>query len=147
MKLESLPLKSLILWEVFSILCLTILTSIIFIIFKPHTILWYILLWIVGALFIFLCLFYCPLLYISYKFGVSNEYFILKRGVFFNKTHLIKKEQISFISVTKYPLTPLISLSTLIIVAPRSKIIIPSMSHKKNIQIMNTLLDNNFDNI
>lgn len=145
MKLESLPFKSFLIWEILSILLLTILTTLLFIIFRPYTFVWYTLLWTIGALAIFLCIFYCPLLYLSYKFCITDKHFILKRGVLFNKTHIIRKEQISFISITKDPLTPIINISTLIIVAPRSKLFIPFMNHQTNIKIMKTLSNNNFD--
>lgn len=147
MKLKSLPKKSLVIWEFLAIIVGLILTVLVVVIFKPHTLLCHIMLIAIATLSIYFCLFYFPLLYISCKFAISDQYFILKRGVLFNKTHIIKKDHISFISVTKDPLTPKLKLSTLIIVAPRSKLIIPFMNHTENVKIMQTLLDNEFKSI
>lgn len=139
MKLNSLPKTVLLVWEILSIILVTVLFSVALIILNPHTIVWYIVLWIIGAFFILLCALYCPLLYISYKYSISKDIFILKRGVIFNKTHIINKNHISYISVTKNPFTKITKLSTLTIVAPRARVIIPLMSHEKNTEILTQL--------
>lgn len=142
MKLQALPLKSLIIWEILSFTLIIILVLLTLLIFTPYTTLWYIILWCIGALAIFLCIFYCPLLYISYKFSMDEKYFLLKRGVLFNKTHIVNKDQISFVGITKTPFSYITKLSTLIIVAPRAKLIIPFMLTDRNIEIAKNLSNN-----
>lgn len=53
MKYETLPKKVLFLWECAAIICIAVIMVITLIIFQPHTIVWYLLLWSIGAVAVF----------------------------------------------------------------------------------------------
>ncbi len=139
MKYETLPKKVLFLWECAAIICIAVIMVITLIIFQPHTIVWYLLLWSIGAVAVFFLFLFLPLAFVSTKYVILTEQVILQKGVIFHRVHYLKRETISFISVYKNPFTNLLNLSTLIISAPGARIFIPLMNHKRALLIAKRL--------
>lgn len=146
MKYEVLPKKVLIIWELLAVLIFTGLFLILRFLFRPDTLIWYIVLWLLGAAAVLCFFLYLPLLYNSCLYAVLPEQIVVKRGVIFNKTHYLKREHISFVSVYKNPLTRFIDISSLVVTAPGASVFILFMSHRRAMAIAKQLSrENRFD--
>lgn len=148
MDFETLPKRVIVLWEVVAVLIGGLFIALTIFIFVAHTIVWYILLWLFGAIIVLVCFLYLPLLFMSTKFKITEEHFILHRGVIFYKSHYMKRDKISYISVYKNPFTGLIDISSLILTSPGAQLIIPFMGHERAVDIAKLLsLENRFEEI
>lgn len=139
MKYETLPKKVLVLWELLAVIVLLLLLKLTRVLLSPYTIWWYGVQWVLGALAVLTLFLYLPLMYISFRYIVLTEQIVLKGGVIFHKTHYLRRENISFISVYKNPLTDLLHLSSLMITAPGAKLFIPLMDHRRAMAIAKQL--------
>lgn len=124
MKFESIPKKVLVLWELLAVVGFLLLLKLALFILNPHTIVWYVVLWLLGALFVLTAFLYLPLLYVSEQYCVDKREIVFQQGVIFNKVHYMQCNKISFVSVYRNPLTWLLHISTLVVTCPGSRICI-----------------------
>lgn len=139
MKYEKLPQKVLIIWEFMALIVFAGLFFLLRLFLRTDTLVWDIILWLLGAAFILCSFLYLPLLYISCRYAVLSDQVIVKRGVIFNKTHYLKRELVSFVSVYRNPFTRLLDISTLVITAPGASVFILFMSHRRAMSIAKQL--------
>lgn len=128
---ETIPKKSLIIWEILSVFSYGVLFFLCRWLLPDYSIVWYAVLWLIGALFILTSLLYLPLLYLNVRYGISDEKIILKSGVIFQKTYVMMRDKISFVTVYTTPLDYLLGLSGLVISAPGSRLVILFMDAKR----------------
>lgn len=139
MKYETLPKKVLFLWECLAIAATALLVLLVLVVFTPRTLVWYSILWLIGAAAVLTTFLYLPLLYISTRYAVLEDRLIVSKGVIFHQTQLMPRENISFITVLKNPFTRLLDLSTLIVSAPGAQIFLLLMSHRRAVEIAKEL--------
>ncbi|MGI5959566.1 MAG: hypothetical protein ACOX60_09145 [Massiliimalia sp.] len=139
MKYETLPKKVLLLWECLAAAIAVAFAVLTVIIFAPRTLIWYLLLWLIGAAAILTMFLYLPLLFISTQYLVLKDRIMVSKGVIFHQTQWMPCANISFITVLKNPFTKLLDLSTLIISAPGARIFILLMSHRRAVEIAKEL--------
>lgn len=139
MKYETLPARVLVFWKILAIFLHAALAALAQFILNPYHIVWYVTLWVIGALAVLVCFLYLPLFYISVKYAVTEEQFVLHRGVIFHKTHYLKRDTITFISVYRNPLTPLVNISSLMLTAPGAQVFILCMRHDRAVEIAKEL--------
>ncbi len=127
---QYLPKRVLILWEILTILVITLLFAIACLFLNHYHIIWYITMWLIGALGIFLGFLYLPLLYIGYQFSVSENEIILHRGVIFHKRHYLKRDKITFVTIFHDPVSSAFGLTTLAVTSPGASLLMPFMDLK-----------------
>jgi membrane protein YdbS with pleckstrin-like domain len=131
MKYETIPKKCLIIWEVMAVILYGAVFLLCWKIIPYHTFFWYVILWVLGGLFILTVFLYLPLLYLSIAYQITDTDIIVKGGVIYTKTRFMNRKNISFATVYRSPLTPLFHVSTLMITSPGASLIIPFMDSKR----------------
>lgn len=117
MNFERISIGSIIIWEVLSAMAAGLLIWLVLFIFIPYTWLWYLLLWIIGAVYVLAACLYLPLLYYSIEYGIDEKAIIYRTGVFFPNTKILYRDRIAFVSVYHNPFTPILKLSSITVSA------------------------------
>lgn len=112
---EKFSPKSLVIWEVLTFLGGAALLLLALFILLPGTWLWYTVLWLICAAYIFVAFLFFPLLYLNRGFAVSEEAIAYRTGVIFPKTELFYRDRIVFVTLYENPLTPLLHISSLVV--------------------------------
>lgn len=113
MKEYRISKRALFLWETTALLCAVVLFCVILLVFVPGTWLWYLLLWLDGALYVLTAFLYLPLYYLSFSYRVSERELLSHSGVLFPKSRILYRSRIAFVTLTRGPLSRLFGLSTL----------------------------------
>ena len=108
MKEYRLPKRALFLFETAALLCAAVLFCVILFVFVPGTWLWYLLLWLDGALYVLTAFLYLPLFYISFSYRVSERELLSHSGVLFPKSRILYRSRIAFVTLTRSPLSTLL---------------------------------------
>ena len=130
LKYHFLPKRVLILWELFTIIVVVLLFAIAYLFLNHYHVIWYITMWLIGALGIFLGFLYFPLLYVGYQFALSDHEIILHRGVIFHKRHYLKRDKITFVTLFQDPISSAFGLTTLSVASPGANLLMPFMDLK-----------------
>lgn len=139
MKFERISIMAAVMWEILAIAISAIVLSLILFIFAPHTWLWYLLLWLLGAVTIGVTFVYIPFYYLNTEFCIGNKAIIYTKGVLFHSTQILYRERIVFVTVYNNPLTPILKVSTLVISAAGGSMTIVFLSTKRAQQIADML--------
>lgn len=139
MEYENISIKALILWEVLAIILASIGWNILLWALTAGTWIWYLVLWIYGAIVVLICFLYLPLAYYNIEYAVFKDTIVYKRGVILPNTQVMYRDRIAFVSVYKNPLTPLLKLSSLVISAAGGKIRILFIDDKRAEEIADLL--------
>lgn len=113
MKEYRISKRALLLWETTALLCAVVLFCAILLVFVPGTWLWYLLLWLDGALYVLTAFLYLPLYYLSFSYRVSERELLSHSGVLFPKSRILYRTRIAFVTLTRGPVSRLFGLSTL----------------------------------
>ncbi len=127
---EYFPLRMLWLWEVLLLGCAAGVLALFLWMFTPYTVVWYALLVLLGGVYLFFAVCYLPLYFISLRLELTEESLVYAAGVFVEKSRYQKLNSISAVSVWDYPLSGLLSISSLILYAPGSTLMIPMMDQQ-----------------
>lgn len=127
---QKISKKSILLWEIGSVVIWALLLWGTVWVFAPFTWLWDILIWGLGVLLILVTFFYLPILYQSYQYCITDKIVSYRHGVFFNRRQFINRDRIIYVSVYNTPLTPILGISTLVITAAGAKIRIGYLNRK-----------------
>lgn len=100
MKEYRLPKRALFLFETAALLCAAVLFCVILFVFVPGTWLWYLLLWLDGALYVLTAFLYLPLFYISFSYRVSERELLSHSGVLLPKSRILIPRRIAFVTLT-----------------------------------------------
>lgn len=119
---ETLPRRTLIVWEILSAMFCILLYLLLAWVTPSHTLIRGIVLWLVGAIFILSGLLYLPLLYLNVQYRLGKEEVVLKSGLFVEKNQVMRRCNISFVTQYIAPFSRLFRLSGLVIHAPGSKL-------------------------
>lgn len=106
-----------IMWEILTLLVSSVVLFLILFILAPHTWLWYLLLWLWGALTVLATFLYVPFLYLNTEFSLTETAMVYKKGVIFPSTQILYRERIVFVTVYNNPLSALLHVSTLAVTA------------------------------
>lgn len=87
----------------------------------------------------FFAVFYIPMYYINGRIGILQDSIVVVTGVFIERTRYQIRSQISSAAVLDNPISFLFSLSTLILYAPGSTVVIPLLDRKKAYEISEML--------
>lgn len=115
MKFENISHKAVVLWETGLLILFAGLFAVSLLVLTPHTWLWYLILWLLGALYILTAFLYLPLYYLSVEFSLNDEVVVYKKGVLFPKTSILYRDRIAFVTINNNPLTPIFKISSLVI--------------------------------
>lgn len=97
----------------------------------PHTVFWYVVLVLLGGVYLFFAVFYIPMYAVNWSLTVTEESIILTSGVFVVRTRHQLRSQISMATVYDNPFSGLLSVSTLVLYAPGSTVVIPLLDRKR----------------
>lgn len=139
MKFEQISITAAIMWEVLAALISFAVLMLILVIFSPHTWLWYLLIWVWGALTIAATFIYVPFLYLNTEFGMNEKALVFKKGVIFPSTQILYRERIVFVTVYHNPLTSLLKVSTLVVSAAGGSMTILFMNSARAQQLADIL--------
>ncbi len=114
MEFERISWKAILLWELLAALALCLLVTLTVLIFVPYTWLWYLLLWVLGALYVLTAFLYFPLLYLNIGYAVCEKAIVYRSGVLFKSTRILYRDRIAFVTVYNTPFTPLLHISTFV---------------------------------
>ncbi len=113
-----------------------VLLALFFWMFTPYTAVWYLLLFSLGALYLFFAVCYLPFYYVGLQMELRDDSMVYLTGVFIRKARYQQLAQISAVSVWDHPLSDWLKLSTLILYAPGSTLVIPLMDQQSAYAIM-----------
>ncbi len=119
------PMRLLWFWETAALLVLAAVLLLFFWMFTPYTLVWYALLILIGAVYLFFAVFYLPMYYVGIGFAVNEESVMLTTGVFVKRHRRQFRKQISSVAVWENPFSSAFFLATLILYAPGSTLVIP----------------------
>lgn len=119
---EQLSIKAFILWEVMAVILAGIGWKVLLWALTAGTWVWYLVLWLYGAVVVLTCFLYLPLAFYNMEYAVLKDTIVYKKGVILPNTQIMYRDRIAFVSVYKNPLTPLLKLSSLVISAAGGKI-------------------------
>ncbi len=128
---KRLPLRVLVLWEAAIFCAAALLIGLVLWGLKPHTILWYVLLVLLGGVYLFYAVFYFPMYYVGFRLYDHKNFIGSRSGVMVEKTRYQRKAEITVAEVYDNPLTPLCHLSTLMLHSPGSTLVILLMDTKE----------------
>lgn len=137
--MERFPLRVLWLWESVAAVGGVLLLLVFLWVFAPYTVVWYAVLFLLGAVYLFFAVFYIPMYYINGRIGILQDSIVVVTGVFIERTRYQIRSQISSAAVLDDPISFLFSLSTLILYAPGSTVVIPLLDRKKAYEISEML--------
>lgn len=137
--MERFPLRVLWLWESVAAVGGVLLLLVFLWVFAPYTVVWYAVLFLLGAVYLFFAVFYIPMYYINGRIGILQDSIVVVTGVFIERTRYQIRSQISSAAVLDNPISFLFSLSTLILYAPGSTVVIPLLDRKKAYEISEML--------
>ncbi len=136
---KRLPLRVLVFWEIVVLCTAALLLGLVLWILKPHTILWYLLLVLLGGAYLFYAVFYFPMYYVGFRLYHHKNFIASRSGVIVEKTRYQRKEEITVVEVYDNLLTPLCGLSTLMLHSPGSTLFILLMDSKEAHALARTL--------
>lgn len=128
---EKISVKAVVLWEILAVTAFALLFWGVLAIFVPHTWLWYLLLWVLGALCVLTTFLYLPLLYLNIEYGINDEAIVYRTGLIFPNTQLLYRDRIAFVSVYNNPLSPILKISSLVVSAAGGSIHILFLPSKR----------------
>lgn len=139
MNFHSLPKRSLVIWEALAVVLFGAGIFAAWVLIPQSLLIWYAVIWLLGALFILVAFLYLPLLYLSFSYCLSDTDIIVKGGVVFYKMRFLKRDKVSFVSVYNTPLTPFLKVSMLLITAPGAHLVIPFLAQDEADRIADAL--------
>ena len=131
MKEFSVSKKALLLWETAALSCAAVLYCLILWIFIPGTWLWYLLLWLVGAVYILTAFLFLPLYHLSFSYRVTKRELFSHSGILFPKSRIMDRSRIAFVTLRHGPLTRLFGLSTLTVHAAGGSLSFRLLEHRE----------------
>lgn len=131
MKFERISIMAAVMWEIFALAICGVILFLILFIFAPHTWLWYLLLWILGAVTIAVTFIYVPFLYLNTEFGMNEKALVYRKGVLVPSTQILYRDRVVFVTVYNNPFTPLLKVSTLVISAAGGSMTIMFLNSKR----------------
>lgn len=105
--------RALFLWEIAALIGAAALACAILLIFIPGTWLWYLLLWLVGAIYILTAFLILPLYHLSFVYRVTSKELLVHSGLLFTRSKYLLRSRIAFVAVSRGPLMRFLGLSTL----------------------------------
>ena len=138
-EMERFPLRLVWFWELMLLVTAIVIFAGVLWIFAPYTLVWYICLFVLGGVYLFFAVFYIPMYYVSAQFGMDEQSFVIRSGVFVERIRYQRRSQISVAVVCNNPLSYPFSLSSLMIYAPGSTLVIPLMDRKRAYEIAEML--------
>jgi membrane protein YdbS with pleckstrin-like domain len=139
---KRLPFRVAVLWEIMLLLTAGLLFWGVYKIFAVGTLVWYIILAVLGGVYLFFAVLYIPLYFVGFQMGFFEDYLLLRSGVFVQRSKYQKRDQISVVSVMDNPITPLLHLSSLSLKAPGSSLFVPLMDTKTADEIASAIGQN-----
>lgn len=139
MRFERISIMAAIMWEILALVVGIVLLIATLFILAPHTWLWYLVLWLLGAIYIAVAFVYIPYLYLNTEFAVTSAAVIYKKGVIFPSTQILYRDRIVFVTVYDNPLTPFLHVSSLAVSAAGGNMTILFMNTDRARQIAGLL--------
>lgn len=139
MKFERISIMAAVMWEILALAIGCVLLFLILFIFAPHTWLWYLLLWLLGAITIAVTFIYVPFLYLNTEFGMNEKALVYRKGVLIPSTQILYRERIVFVTVYNNPFTPILKVSTLVISATGGSMTIMFLNSNRAKQLADVL--------
>ncbi len=137
MKFEHISVMAAVMWEILALAVGVLAFWLILLVFVPHTWIWYLLLWILGALMIGITFIYIPFLYLNTEFAIDDQVVVYKKGVLFTSTQILYLDRIVFVTVYNNPLTPILKVSSLVISAAGGSMTILFLNSKRAKELAN----------
>ncbi len=115
--MEQITLKKRVLvwWECAAFCTLIVLTGMVLLVFVERTWLWYLLLWVLGAVYVLVSFLYLPLLWMSIVYELDEDRLICHGGVLFPKTRVMRRERIAFVTRIQGPISMLLHTVTIVV--------------------------------
>lgn len=139
MEFETLPKRFLVFWEILACTVFGVLALLAFQFLPQGSLVWYGVLWLLGALFILTAFLYLPLLYLNYSWCCGETELVVRAGVIFYQTRFLKRDKISFVTVYHTPLSPLLRWSSVVVTAPGSRLVLPFLSRERAVRLAREL--------
>lgn len=130
MKQITLKKRVLVWWECAAFLAAILLAALVLLIFVPGTWLWYLLLWVLGAVYVLTSFLYLPLLWMSIIYCIDDTCLMCHGGVLFPKTRVMHRERIAFITRVQGPVSSMLHIATLVVRAAGGAAVV-HMVHEK----------------
>lgn len=142
MKRKRISVKSLLMWEIITLVMSALIISIPWIIFEAGSLIRRISVISLAVLAAILCILYFPLHYLSIHYVVNQNIVLYAKGLLIRKTNILDRRKIVFVSVVKNPFTPFLRTCSLIIRAPGATIKIKHLSIRVAARLMRSLSPN-----
>ena len=127
MKAETLPKKTLWLWQIRVVMLTIFLIGLCFYFISFLKIL-KIIVFVIVLLGLIMALWYLPVFFKSYEIKFSNEAIIINYGVFIKFSHIMPYSRLIYAQSFATPLARLFGLTALSLKAARSRVIMPEIS-------------------
>ncbi len=138
MKAETLPKKTLWLWQI-RVVMLTILLIWICFYFLSFLKIFKIIVFAITLSGLATALWYLPVFFKSYEINFGNEAIIISYGVFIKFSHIMPYSRLIYAQSFATPLARLFGVTALSLKAARSRVIIPEISFSDAQKIIGSL--------
>lgn len=136
MQYEKLPRRSLVIWEIASVVLYAVLFWLIWNLIPSYTVVWYVVLWLIGALSLLTAVLYLPLLYLNIGYAIKKDQVVLTSGVFVHKNYVMRRDRISFVTRYTTPLDRFLRVSGVVLSAPGSQLMLLFIDSERAKQIV-----------
>lgn len=140
MKVEKLPKKTMLLWQIRVLALNIIIIGLCFYFYASYKVLF-----IAGAVITAVCLFgivfYVPLFIRSYRIRCTDGAIIIKCGVIIKTTHIMPYSKLIYSQTFTTPLAKLMGLQAVSLKAARIKVTVPELEFETAQQILETLAE------
>ncbi len=123
--------RILIFWELVALLAGLLVFGAILWVFAPYTIVWYVLLFSLGSIYLFFASLYIPFYVCNLQVEVNSQVITVTSGAFIVRSRYQRRAQISVAARYHNLLAGLLGLCTLVLYSPGSTLIIPLLDIKK----------------
>ncbi len=138
MKAETLPKKTLWLWQIRVVMLTALLIGICFYFISVLKIL-KITVFVIALLGLILILWYLPVFFKSYRILFGNEAIIINYGVFIKFSHIMPYSRLIYAQSFATPLARLFGVTSLSLKAARSRVIVPEIELSDAEKIISSL--------
>ena len=142
MKRKRISIKGLIMWEFITLTLFGLIISIPWNLFEHYSLLWWSTVGSIGLLSILTCIGYLPIYFLSAYYVIDDNMVLYTKGIFSRRTHVLRREQITIVSVVKNPFTPIFRTCSVVIKAPGATITIKHLNVKVAAQVLRILSPN-----
>ena len=119
--------KYLAVLELLAGLAAGVLIVLVRLIFVPRTWIWYVLLWLIGLLFVLSAFLYLPLFHLSCRYVLTDAYLEFLSGVLFASRRRMRRDAILYVTAVRSPFSRLLGTGTLLIRAMGGSMILPML--------------------